>query len=638
MVIKLNTCKPWTYNLADLRGRRNIWRGDLVKNVLEFIERSAERYPDKLAVADENGGITYSQLELMARKIGAWIYTMTGGEHRKPVAVLLDKKPESVAAYMGVLYSGNFYVVLDAEMPDARAEAILGTLKPVAIVTDSVHMEQAENMVSSRAGSCSLSGSGIEASCIKSCNLGDSSAEANQAGSCKLSNRGVEVSNTVNGGDTETNQVGSCKLSNRGVEVSNTVNGGDTETNQADSCNLSDSVAESSYTSILNLDDMDGDVPVAVLKDIRRKMIDTDPAYALFTSGSTGVPKGAVVSHANIIAYINWYTETFGIDENTVFGNQTPFYFSMSVSDLYSTLKSGATLYIIPKAYFTFPMKLMEFLATYKINTIYWVPSALQIVANYKMFQYAKLPELKKVLFAGEVMPTRPLNYWIHNLPDAMYANLFGPTETTDICTYYIVDRPFKDDEPLPMGYACDNCDVFVIDSDGCEVSPDVDPETGYSREGELYVRGSFVALGYYGNEEKTRDAFAQNPLNDKYPELVYKTGDLVKYNRYGELVYISRKDYQIKHMGYRIELGEIEAAAGAIDGIRSYACIYDEADDKIVFIYEGRKKDDAELLEAFRSRVPHYMEPGRFVRVTAMPHNANGKIDRKRLKAEYIK
>ncbi len=538
-----------------------------MKNVLEFIERSAERYPDKLAVADENGGVTYSQLELMAKKIGAWIHKMTGGEHRKPVAVLLDKKPESVAAYMGVMYSGNFYVVLDAEMPDVRAEAILGTLRPAAIVTDSVHMEQAEKMVRDHVSAAT------------------SSADANQAGSCKTS----------------------------------------------------DSSAEASHTAIFNLDDLDGDVPVDVLKDIRRKMIDTDPAYVLFTSGSTGVPKGAVVSHANIIAYINWYTETFGIDENTVFGNQTPFYFSMSVSDLYSTLKSGATLYIIPKAYFTFPMKLMEFLATYKINTIYWVPSALQIVANYKMFQYAKLPELKKVLFAGEVMPTRPLNYWIQNLPDAMYANLFGPTETTDICTYYIVDRHFRDDEPLPMGYACDNCDVYVIDSDGCEVSPDVDPETGYSREGELYVRGSFVALGYYGNDEKTRDAFVQNPLNDKYPELVYRTGDLVKYNRYGELVYISRKDYQIKHMGYRIELGEIEAAAGAIDGIRSYACIYDESDDKIVFIYEGRKKDDAELLEAFRRRVPHYMEPGRFVRVTAMPHNANGKIDRKRLKAEYI-
>lgn len=538
-----------------------------MKNVLEFIERSAERYPDKLAVADENGGVTYSQLELMAKKIGAWIHKMTGGEHRKPVAVLLDKKPESVAAYMGVMYSGNFYVVLDAEMPDVRAEAILGTLRPAAIVTDSVHMEQAEKMVRDHVSAAT------------------SSAATNQAGSCKPS----------------------------------------------------DSSAEASHIAILNLDDPDGDVPVDVLKDIRRKMIDTDPAYALFTSGSTGVPKGVVVTHANIIAYINWYTETFGIDENTVFGNQTPFYFSMSVSDLYSTLKSGATLYIIPKAYFTFPMKLMEFLATYKINTIYWVPSALQIVANYKMFQYAKLPELKKVLFAGEVMPTRPLNYWIQNLPDAVYANLFGPTETTDICTYYIVDRPFRDDEPLPMGYACDNCDVYVIDSDGCEVSPDVDPETGYSREGELYVRGSFVALGYYGNDEKTRDAFVQNPLNDKYPELVYRTGDLVKYNRYGELVYISRKDYQIKHMGYRIELGEVEAAAGAIDGIRSYACIYDEADDKIVFIYEGRKKDDAELLEAFRRRVPHYMEPGRFVRVTAMPHNANGKIDRKRLKAEYI-
>lgn len=575
-----------------------------MKNVLEFIERSAERYPDKLAVADENGGVTYSQLELMAKKIGAWIHKMTGGEHRKPVAVLLDKKPESVAAYMGVMYSGNFYVVLDAEMPDARAEAILGTLRPAAIVTDSVHMERAEKMVSgymrSGAGSCSLNGSKTETS-----------------GADGLSDSDAEV---------EVNQVCSCNFGDSSAAA-----------NKAGSCKPSDSIAEASHTAIFNLDDLDGDVPVDVLKDIRRKMIDTDPAYALFTSGSTGVPKGAVVSHANIIAYINWYTETFGIDEDTVFGNQTPFYFSMSVSDLYSTLKSGATLYIIPKAYFTFPMKLMEFLATYKINTIYWVPSALQIVANYKMFQYAKLPELKKVLFAGEVMPTRPLNYWIQNLPDAMYANLFGPTETTDICTYYIVDRPFKDDEPLPMGYACDNCDVFVIDSNGCEVSPDVDPETGYSREGELYVRGSFVALGYYGNGEKTREAFVQNPLNDKYPELVYRTGDLVKYNRYGELVYISRKDYQIKHMGYRIELGEIEAAAGAIDGIRSYACIYDETDDKIVFIYEGRKKDDAELLEAFRRRVPHYMEPGRFVRVTAMPHNANGKIDRKRLKAEYI-
>lgn len=534
-----------------------------MKNILEFIENSAAKYPDKLAVADENGGIIYSQMESFSRKIGAWIYAETGAVRNKPIAVLLDKKPESVAAYMGVVYSGNFYVVLDAEMPQSRAQSILGTLRPAAIVTDSDHMELAQSI----------------AEAVRK------TAEPQEA---------VTVS--------EEGERGCC----------------------------------SDEIRVLDLDEMDADADQKVLDKVRSRMIDTDPVYALFTSGSTGVPKGAVVSHANIIAYIDWYTEAFGIDENTVFGNQTPFYFSMSVSDLYSTLKNGATLYIIPKVYFTFPMKLMEFLGRYKINTIYWVPSALQIVANYKMFQYAQLPELKKVLFAGEVMPTRPLNYWRKNLPDAMYANLFGPTETTDICTYYVVDREFADDEPLPMGHACNNCDVFVLDEDGKEVSPEVDPETGFSREGELYARGSFVALGYYGNAEKTKSAFVQNPLNPNYPELVYKTGDLVKYNRYGELVYVCRKDYQIKHMGYRIELGEIEAAAGAIEGIRSYACIYDDAADKIVFIYEGKKKDDAELLGAFKERVPHYMEPNRFVRVTSMPHNANGKIDRKKLKAEY--
>ena len=129
---------------------------------------------------------------------------------------------------------------------------------------------------------------------------------------------------------------------------------------------------------------------------------------------------------------------------------------------------------------------------------------------------------------------------------NALFANLFGPTETTDICTYYIVDRKFSDGETLPIGRACDNCDVFAVKEDGTAAN--------IGEEGELYARGSFLAMGYYNNPEKTAAAFVQNPLNTAYPETVYKTGDLVKRNENGELIYISRKDFQIKHMGYRIE------------------------------------------------------------------------------------
>ncbi|MGN0395214.1 MAG: AMP-binding protein, partial [Coprococcus sp.] len=355
-----------------------------MKNVLEFLENSAERYPDKTAIADAENSLSYKELKEKAQCIGSLIIDKLGinSGMARPVAVLMDKCALSLAAFMGVVYSGNFYVVIDAEMPVERVNTIFEALSPVAVLTDELHMEKANEL----------------------------------------------------------------KLSAEGIVLL---------------------IEEASDISRIQTDK---------LNQVRSSMIDTDPVYALFTSGSTGVPKGAVVSHKNVISYTKWYTETFGIDSDTVFGNQTPFYFSMSVSDVYSSLKEGATLQIIPKSLFSFPIKLMEFMNERKINTIYWVPSALCIIANWKMFQYAKLPLLKKVLFAGEVMPTRQLNYWIENLPDATFANLFGPTETTDICTYYVVNRSFADDEPLPMGNACNNCSVFVLDESGQLVTPEIDP------------------------------------------------------------------------------------------------------------------------------------------------------------------
>lgn len=366
----------------------------------------------------------------------------------------------------------------------------------------------------------------------------------------------------------------------------------------------------------------------AGLRKIRNGVIDTDPAYVLFTSGSTGVPKGAVLNHRNVLAYTKWYADTFKIDENTVFGSQTPFYFSMSVSDIFSTVYAGAQLNIIPKMLFSFPIKLIEFMNERRVNTIYWVPSALSVAAKLKVLDYLRPAYLKKVLFAGEVMPVKPLNYWRKNLPDALFANLFGPTETTDICTYYIVDRRFSDGETLPIGRACDNCDVFVLKEDGTKAS--------VGEEGELYARGSFLSMGYYNNPEKTAAAFVQNPLNSAYPETVYKTGDLVKWNKNGELVYISRRDFQIKRMGYRIELGEIEAAAYTADGVSSAAAVYDKTADSIILIYEGGQKNTEEVGKALKNRLPDYMLPERVIRIKSMPVNANGKTDRKWLTANY--
>lgn len=284
---------------------------------------------------------------------------------------------------------------------------------------------------------------------------------------------------------------------------------------------------------------------------------------------------------------------------------------------------------MIPKTYFTFPIKLVEFLNERKINTIYWVPSALAIVSNWNVFDFARPEHLQKILFAGEVMPVKHLNYWRRYLPDCLYANLFGPTETTDICSFYVVDRDFADSDSLPIGRACDNCDTFLLTEEGTRASR-------AGEEGEIVVRGSFLADGYYNEPEKTAAVFTQNPLNTAFPERIYRTGDLARLNEKGEFIYISRKDFQIKRMGYRIELGEIEAAAGSIEKVKSAAALYDADAGRILVIYEGSIKDTDEVLQQTADKVPPYMRPDDVIRIKQMPYNANGKIDRQRLLKEY--
>lgn len=358
-----------------------------------------------------------------------------------------------------------------------------------------------------------------------------------------------------------------------------------------------------------------------LIDKIMDTVIDADILYVMFTSGSTGEPKGVVISHRAVIDYIDWVSEAFEFDENTVLGSQAPFSFDNSVLDIYSAIRNGCETVLIPEDRFLSAGRLCQYVNDNKINAIFWVPSAMALVANADILKRMPMKQLTKILFAGEVMPTRHLNIWRRLIPDALYANLYGPTEIAVDCTYYIVEREFDDGESLPIGGACKNSAILVLNGQDELVS---NGETG-----EICVRGSCLANGYYGNSQKTKEAFVQNPLNDKYPELIYRTGDLGKYNDRGELLYLGRKDYQIKHRGYRIELGEIEAAVSISQSVENCCAIYDSGSMQIVVYVTPETINKKELYTHMKNLLPNYMLPGLIISEQLLPLNPNGKIDR---------
>lgn len=366
----------------------------------------------------------------------------------------------------------------------------------------------------------------------------------------------------------------------------------------------------------------------ALLNRIRRGSIDTDPLYAIYTSGSTGTPKGVLVCHRSVIDLTERFAQCFSFHEDEVFGNQAPFDFDVSVKDIYSTLRNGATMYIIPQKMFSFPKLLIPYLNEKKITTVIWAVSALALVSAFKGLE-KEIPEhLKKIMFSGEVMPIKVLNYWREKLPEAMYVNLYGPTEITCNCSYYVVDRDFSLNETLPIGEAFPNTDMFLLNEEN--------KLAGEGELGEICVRGTSLALGYYRNREATEKAFCQNPLNQEYPELIYRTGDLGKY-RNGELFYVTRKDFQIKHMGHRIELGEIEAVLDGLPYISRSCCIYDGENERIYMFYQAEEPCDKRIIQDMQVYLPKYMCPNKYIYLEKLPLNKNGKIDRAALKERYI-
>ncbi len=399
-----------------------------------------------------------------------------------------------------------------------------------------------------------------------------------------------------------------------------------------------------------------------LLADIREGCRDTDPLYVLFTSGSTGVPKGVTGCHRMIIEHILWLEDAFPYGPEDVLGNQVPFHFVISLHDIFVPLRFGCSTFILPQEYFSYPTRLVGCLNEEHVTSIFWVPSALTVLARLNGFDSQQPRFLRHVFFIGEVMPVRYINYWKQYLPDARYVNMYGSTETL-ICMFYELKRDFSDEEQLPIGRPCRDVTAVILDEDGKPIRP------GDGRRGELCIGGGTLSLGYYKDPAKTEERFfsagqeipgagrscrtgdvasydgdgeRSYRTGDITPydgdgERFYRTGDVASYDGDGEILYHGRMDLQIKRMGYRIELGEIEAAAAAIPEISECACVYQESRQTILMLYTSHEKlDPKQISGRLAARLPRYMMPGRYIYLDTMPRNANGKIDRRRLKETY--
>ena len=498
-------------------------------NVVDYLIHTAAKYPDKIAFSDSTGEITFAELNIKAKRIATNIIKKTNGRTNLPIAVIMEKSKECIAAFMGIVYSGNYYSPIDSTMPMERMNLILDTLEPMLIVT----------------------------------------------------NQEIALKQIA-----------------------------DEQWVQYEEC-------------------MQTDFDDEIIREQKEKVLSVDPVYVLFTSGSTGVPKGVVISHASVIDYTEWLAKEFSFDEHTVFGNQAPLYFDNSILDIYSALRNGSKVFFINEKLFSFPRQLIQCLHENAVNTIFWVPSALIAVADSDVLEMEgiKLPDLKQILFCGEVMPTKQMMIWRNHYKKALMANLYGPTEITDVCSYYVVDRDYADDESLPIGKACKNTEILVINDKNCRTQID--------EIGEIYVRGISVAKGYYRNKDKTDGVFVQNPLHYDYVDIVYKTGDLAKVNCEGNIIYIGRKDNQIKFQGHRIELGEIEAAAMAIAQVQRACAVYADVKKKIVLyvILKEESLNEKEIYKELKVKLPRYMLPSEIKIKDELPLNVNGKIDRVKLK-----
>ena len=510
-----------------------------MNNVLEYLEQTAKRLPDKMAVTDDKESCTFEELRSTSARIGSFLSSyVTPG---KPVAVMMKKSTKTLQIFLGTVYAGGFYCLLDPDFPDERHLSQLKTLAPKVLITEPETLEKIDRL---------------------------------------------DFTGKVITTDELYENIKHCE------EAPIVSNFQKTEAN-TEICSENNTI----------------------------------PLYCNFTSGSTGVPKGVLVGHASVISFIDTFTELFHITEDDVIGNQAPFDFDVSVKDIYSCLKTGATMVIIPTAFFRFPNNVMDMLEKYEVTTMTWAVSALVLLNRLHEFMYKVPPKINKILFSGEEMPAKHLKDWMEQYPEAEFVNLYGPTEITCNCSYYRIDRE-NVPEKLPIGNVYPGKIIYLMDESG-----NIIPESETDKVGEICVGGNELALCYYNNKEATSNAF----VNVDGLGRIYKTGDL-GYRKDGMLHFAGRRDFQIKHNGHRIELEEIERAMNSLPGIGQACCVYDVAKYRIVVYYtvdntDGEAPDRKQIVAGLKQKLPEYMLPNIYKPLDELPLTKNGKLDRNKLR-----
>jgi amino acid adenylation domain-containing protein len=357
-----------------------------------------------------------------------------------------------------------------------------------------------------------------------------------------------------------------------------------------------------------------------------------DAAHLLFTSGSTGQPKGVVITHAMVLAFVDWAIGYFGTKPGERISGHPPLHFDLSTFDIYGTLSAGAELHMVPPSMSVDPRALAALIRERELAQWFSVPSVLTYMAKFEAVEQGDFPALQRLLWCGEVLPTPVLAHWMRRLPHVTFTNLYGPTEATIASSYFTIrEVPVDESQPVPIGVACAGEELLVLDEAMAAVP--------VGEIGDLYIGGVGLSPGYWHDPQKTTAAFVPDPREEG--ARIYKTGDLARLGEDGEFHFLGRADSQIKSRGYRIELGEIESALSPIEGIRECAVVGVEAEGfegvSICAAYVADAElEPADLRKHLTEALPSYMLPARWLRLEALPKNQNGKIDRPDLRRRF--